>query len=140
MTVPPTDESSGSLDRGGSTPLYIQLANVLRDKIERGEWKPDQKIPSENELNRPWTFRRRSRTVLRPGSLWRAPGTAPESAPATHGDDPVLADVDAGPVQRGRRRLAQIRHHGGGLGLGLVVLDDHGVIGTSAETPSSLSR
>lgn len=41
-----------SLDRGGSTPLYIQLANVLREKIERGEWKPDQKIPSENELNR----------------------------------------------------------------------------------------
>ena len=52
MTVLPTDGSPGSLDRSGSTPLYIQLANVLRDKIERGEWKPDQKIPSENELNR----------------------------------------------------------------------------------------
>lgn len=52
MTVLPIGESPVSLDRGGSTPLYIQLANVLRDKIERGEWKPDQKIPSENELNR----------------------------------------------------------------------------------------
>ena len=40
------------LDRGGSTPLYMQLATVLRGQIERGEWKPDQKIPSENELNR----------------------------------------------------------------------------------------
>jgi GntR family transcriptional regulator len=52
MTVLPTEEPVGSLDRNGSTPLYIQLANVLREKIERGEWKPDQKIPSENELNR----------------------------------------------------------------------------------------
>src|SRR5690349_22215019 len=34
MTVLPTDGSPGSLDRSGSTPLYIQLANVLRDKIE----------------------------------------------------------------------------------------------------------
>ncbi len=41
-----------SLDRGGSTPLYLQLATVLRGQIERGEWQPDQKIPSENELNR----------------------------------------------------------------------------------------
>jgi len=52
MTVSPVAEPVGSLDRSGSTPLYIQLANVLREKIERGEWKPDQKIPSENELNR----------------------------------------------------------------------------------------
>ncbi len=40
------------LDRGGSTPLYMQLASVLRGQIERGEWQPGQKIPSENELNR----------------------------------------------------------------------------------------
>lgn len=52
MTVLPADGPIGTLDRSGSTPLYVQLANVLRDKIERGEWKPDQKIPSENELNR----------------------------------------------------------------------------------------
>src|SRR6476620_234830 len=52
MTVLPTEEPVGSLDRNGSTPLYIQLANVLREKIESGEWKPGQKIPSENELNR----------------------------------------------------------------------------------------
>ena len=52
MTAPSTDETLVALDRSGSTPLYIQLANVLRDKIERGEWQPDQKIPSENELNR----------------------------------------------------------------------------------------
>lgn len=39
------------LDRDSATPLYIQLADVIRDKITGGEWVPDQKIPSENELN-----------------------------------------------------------------------------------------
>lgn len=39
------------LDRNAATPLYIQLADVIRDKIQRGEWVADQKIPSENELN-----------------------------------------------------------------------------------------
>jgi GntR family transcriptional regulator len=40
------------LDRDASMPLYLQLASLLRGRIESGEWKPGQKIPSENELNR----------------------------------------------------------------------------------------
>lgn len=52
MTRPAAQESPAWLDRGGSTPLYVQLTTALRGKIERGEWKPDQRIPSENELNR----------------------------------------------------------------------------------------
>ncbi|PWJ25443.1 GntR family transcriptional regulator [Branchiibius hedensis] len=40
------------LDRDGATPIYIQLAQVLRARIENGEWQPGQRIPSENELNR----------------------------------------------------------------------------------------
>ena len=40
------------LDRDASMPLYLQLAGLLRGRIESGEWKPGQKIPSENELNR----------------------------------------------------------------------------------------
>lgn len=39
------------LDRESATPLYIQLADVIRAKIQRGDWQPDQRIPSENELN-----------------------------------------------------------------------------------------
>lgn len=41
-----------SIDRSGSTPLYAQLADLLRDKIDRREWKSGQRIPSENELAR----------------------------------------------------------------------------------------
>jgi len=52
MTVEPAEIAVEQLDRGGSTLLYLHLATVLRGKIERGEWRPDQKIRSENELNR----------------------------------------------------------------------------------------
>ena len=34
-----------------STPLYIQLADVLREKIAQGEFAPNSQIPSENELH-----------------------------------------------------------------------------------------
>lgn len=34
----------------GPTPLYIQIANVLRERIARGDWQPGSAIPSEVEL------------------------------------------------------------------------------------------
>jgi GntR family transcriptional regulator len=52
MTVPSGTSSHGTLDRDGPVPLYLQLASLLRDRIEHGEWDAGQKIPSENELNR----------------------------------------------------------------------------------------
>lgn len=41
-----------TLNRKSAVPLYVQLADILRTKIQQGEWEPDEKIPSENELNR----------------------------------------------------------------------------------------
>ena len=52
MTAPASEMGSEMLDRDASMPLYLQLAGLLRGRIESGEWKPGQKIPSENELNR----------------------------------------------------------------------------------------
>lgn len=52
MIAPATDLGSETLDRDASMPLYLQLASLLRGRIERGEWQAGQKIPSENELNR----------------------------------------------------------------------------------------
>ena len=40
------------LNRKSAIPLYVQLADILRTKIKNGTWEPDEKIPSENELNR----------------------------------------------------------------------------------------
>ena len=52
--MPPTDV----LDRESSVPLYVQLEEILRAKIAGGEWKPNQRIPSENELNKTYGLSR----------------------------------------------------------------------------------
>ena len=41
-----------ALDRESAVPLYVQLAEILRAKVASGEWKPGQKVTSENELDR----------------------------------------------------------------------------------------
>lgn len=45
-------ESQSALNRNDSMPLYIQLKNIIREKISTGEWAPNHMIPSENELSR----------------------------------------------------------------------------------------
>jgi len=39
------------LDRDAMTPLYVQLANVLRDRIRRGEIPVGRRLPSQAELD-----------------------------------------------------------------------------------------
>ncbi|MGI5142184.1 MULTISPECIES: GntR family transcriptional regulator [unclassified Streptomyces] len=38
------------LDRDAMTPMYAQLANVLRDRIRRGEIPVGRRLPSQSEL------------------------------------------------------------------------------------------
>jgi GntR family transcriptional regulator len=40
------------IERDSKTPIYQQLEEIFQRKIATGEWSPDQRIPSENELNR----------------------------------------------------------------------------------------
>lgn len=40
-----------TLLRNGATPLYVQLEDIIRSKIESGEWAVGDRVPSENELN-----------------------------------------------------------------------------------------
>ncbi|MEU1301651.1 GntR family transcriptional regulator [Streptomyces shenzhenensis] len=42
---------SDTIDRSSAIPIYVQLADLIRKRIESGEWAPEQKIPSENEFN-----------------------------------------------------------------------------------------
>ena len=39
-----------SIDKKNALPLYYQLKIILREKVESGEWKPHDRIPSELEL------------------------------------------------------------------------------------------
>lgn len=47
-----------TLNRDSAVPLYLQLADELRTKILSGEWQPEQRIPSENELNQIYSISR----------------------------------------------------------------------------------
>ena len=38
------------MNRKSSKPLYAQLKTILKEKVENGEWRSNEMIPSENEL------------------------------------------------------------------------------------------
>jgi DNA-binding GntR family transcriptional regulator len=39
-----------TVDHEGKLPVYLQLAAILREAIERGDYPPGRKIPSESQL------------------------------------------------------------------------------------------
>jgi GntR family transcriptional regulator len=54
--------SISAIDRSSPIPYYIQLKDTIREKIERGEWKAGDQIPSEPDLCLMFNV---SRTVIR---------------------------------------------------------------------------
>lgn len=70
---------SSSIDPQNSNPKYLQLAGILRQQIEAGEWQPRQAIPSERQLeaqhrvSRP-TIRQAIDHLERLGYLYREHG------------------------------------------------------------------
>ncbi|HVD38812.1 MAG TPA: GntR family transcriptional regulator [Solirubrobacterales bacterium] len=50
-------------ERGGQVPLYYQLGEILKQKLEEGVWDPDTLFPSERELEEYFEV---SRAVVRP--------------------------------------------------------------------------
>jgi GntR family transcriptional regulator len=67
------------LERQNPKPLYAQLEDIIREKIEAGEWKPHNPILSENELSKNYGMSRMTaRSVItqlvREGLLYRVPG------------------------------------------------------------------
>ncbi|EFJ9835272.1 GntR family transcriptional regulator, partial [Escherichia coli] len=45
-------------DSKSAKPLYKQLEAALKEAIARGEYKPGQQIPTENELSVRWQVSR----------------------------------------------------------------------------------
>lgn len=75
-----------TLQRESAVPLYAQLEQILRAKIDSGEWQSEQRIPSENELNKIYGLSRMTaRGVLtrlvNDGLLFRVPGKGTFVAP-----------------------------------------------------------
>lgn len=68
-----------TLDSKSPIPLYQQLENILRDKIDNKFWKENDMIPSENALSKDFGLSRMTvRSVLQKlaqdGLLYRVPG------------------------------------------------------------------
>ncbi|GAB7049524.1 GntR family transcriptional regulator [Catenuloplanes indicus] len=38
------------IEPDGPVPIYLQLAEILAERIQRGEWPPNRPIPSETQL------------------------------------------------------------------------------------------
>lgn len=47
-----------TIDHDGKTPVYLQLAAILRDGIERGDYPPGRKLPSETTLTQEYGLAR----------------------------------------------------------------------------------
>src|ERR1035438_3388994 len=71
--------SIGLLDKDLALPLYHQLQNVLKAEIESGRWRPDERLPSEQEIaERSWVWVEISELCNRetPGRHIRRPTTS----------------------------------------------------------------
>jgi GntR family transcriptional regulator len=56
-------DAAGHLRRTSPVPLYFQLAEILKERIEAGRWPAGERFPSERELAEEFGI---SRTVIRP--------------------------------------------------------------------------
>lgn len=53
-----------TLDFKSSTPLYLQFKNHILERISQGEWKQDDRLPTENEFKKEYDV---SRATIRQG-------------------------------------------------------------------------
>ena len=62
-----------AIDPTGPVPAYLQIAAILRRRIERGDYRPDSRIPTESEIVESFevarTTARRAIKVLRDEGL-----------------------------------------------------------------------
>ncbi len=70
---------SDVLERDSAVPLYAQLEEILRTRVAAGEWRPGERVPSENELNKTYGVSRMTArgvltTLVNAGVFFRVPG------------------------------------------------------------------
>ena len=68
-----------TIDHEGKTPVYLQLAAILREAIERGDYPPGRRLPSENTLLQEYglargTVRKAARVLADEGLVEVVPG------------------------------------------------------------------
>lgn len=78
------------IDKSNSIPLYIQVRDILKDRINTGALNPGDQLPSENEISSAFnisrmTVRQAIQELIREGfiNIRRGEGTFVNSAPRT---------------------------------------------------------
>lgn len=97
-----------SLDEASATPLYLQLAEIIRGQIRDGAIRTGDALPSERELGETAgisrvTVRRAIETLLREGLLSRRHGSGTYIAPRIEQPAALLAGFSADMRNRGFR-------------------------------------
>jgi GntR family transcriptional regulator len=97
-----------ALDEAGATPLYLQLAALIRNQIREGAIRTGNALPSERELSETAgisrvTVRRAIDTLLREGLLSRRHGSGTYIAPRIEQPAALLAGFSADMRNRGLR-------------------------------------
>lgn len=96
------------LDGDSAKPLYLQLAELIRDQIREGDIKMGDALPSERELSETIgisrvTVRRAVETLLREGLLSRKHGSGTYIAPRIEQPAALLAGFTADMRNRGHQ-------------------------------------
>ncbi|WP_335992390.1 GntR family transcriptional regulator [Glycomyces sp. MUSA5-2] len=84
-------DPDAEIDHEAPTPVYQQLAGILRARIERGDWAPNRQIPSEPQLVQTYglareTTRKAIRVLIEDGLVVTVPGRGTFVAAADDGD------------------------------------------------------
>ncbi|THV29654.1 GntR family transcriptional regulator [Glycomyces paridis] len=72
-------DADALIDHEAPTPVYLQLAAILRARIDRGDWAPGRRILSEAQLVQAYglareTTRKALRVLIDEGALVTVPG------------------------------------------------------------------
>jgi GntR family transcriptional regulator len=107
----------GKIDFDSHLPYYIQLIDILREKVQSGQWNPGLQIPGEQELCELYGV---SRTVVRQalreleldGMITRRKGKGTFIAPPKIGEGLVqkLTGFYQDMVERGLRPMTRVLH------------------------------
>lgn len=73
-------DTDSVVDRGSHSPAYVQICNILKKQISRGDYLPGQRLPSESALCRlnhvsPMTVRRSIKLLIDQGVVTTVQGS-----------------------------------------------------------------
>ncbi len=120
IIIPRLKKMSITIDPYNAVPKYHQLASILRQKIEEGEWEPRSTIPSERQLENLYkvsrtTIREAIDALIRQGYIYREHGRGTFVSPqklqkaltelTSFSEDLLKRGIRPGQVIRGMERV-----------------------------------